>query len=96
MAYDPVIQRYMQYFFDVHGNLHITIRPDLTKALGWANPKYGNDGTPISNEDTGGPVEYEPVCLDIEYSGEVGDFDKNCNLIIKSKNNALNSSRIEL
>lgn len=92
MAYDPVIQRYMQHFFDVHGNLHITIRPDLTKALGWAKPKYDNDGNPIPNENNGGPVECESVCLDIDYSGEPGDFGKNCNLVIKTKTKALSEN----
>ena len=95
MAYDPVIQRYMQHFFDVHGNLHITIRPDLTKALGWASPKYDNDGNPIANMGDGGPVESEQVCLDIEYSGEPGEFDKECNLVIKTKVKALRENSEE-
>ena len=42
--FDPVIQRYMTSFYDVQGNLHITIKPDLTAALGWAKSKY-NDKT---------------------------------------------------
>jgi hypothetical protein len=77
------------YFFDVHGNLHITIRPDLTKSLGWATPKYDNDGNPIPNTNDGGPVESESVCLDINYSGEVGDLNSDCDIVIKKKSKAL-------
>lgn len=91
--YDPVIQRYMQHFFDVHGNLHITIRPDLTKALGWAKPKYDNDGNPVANIGDGGPVESEPVCLDIDWSGDSGDFNSSCSLVIKTKTKALSENQ---
>ena len=38
MAFDPVIQKYMSHFYDVHGTLHITVKPELTVALGWAKP----------------------------------------------------------
>lgn len=77
MAFDPVIQRYMTHFYDVQGNLHITIKPDLTKALGWATPKERNGE--LYMEDS------MPVCLDIEYSGEIGDFDADCDVVIRTK-----------
>ena len=77
MAFDPVIQRYMTHFFDVQGNLHITIKPDLTKSLGWANPKEKN-GDPYMESSM-------PVSLDINYTGEIGEFDPDCELVIKTK-----------
>ena len=77
MAFDPVIQRYMTHFYDVHGNLHITIKPDLTKALGWANPKEKN-GDPYMESSMS-------VCLDINYDGEIGDFSPDAELVIKTK-----------
>lgn len=77
MAFDPVIQRYMTHFYDVQGNLHITIKPDLTKALGWATPKERN-GEPYMEDSM-------PICLDIEYSGEIGDFNSECDVVIKTK-----------
>ena len=77
MAFDPVIQRYMSHFYDVHGNLHITIRPDLTKALGWTNPKEKNDEPYLENS--------QEVCLDINYSGEIGDFNSDCDVVIRTK-----------
>ena len=77
MAFDPVIQRYMSHFYDVHGNLHITIRPDLTKALGWANPKEKNDEAYLESS--------QEVCLDINYSGEIGDFNSDCDIVITTK-----------
>ena len=77
MAFDPVIQRYMNHFYDVQGNLHITIKPDLTKALGWATPKERNGE--LYMEDS------MPVCLDIEYSGEIGDFNSDCDVVIRTK-----------
>ena len=77
MTFDPVIQRYMTHFYDVQGNLHITIKPDLTKALGWATPKERNGE--LYMEDS------MPVCLDIEYSGEIGDFNSDCDVVIKTK-----------
>lgn len=77
MAFDPVIQRYMTHFYDVQGNLHITIKPDLIKALGWANPKERN-GEPYMESSI-------PVCLDVNYSGEDGDFDSDCEIVIKTK-----------
>ena len=77
MAFDPVIQRYMSHFYDVHGNLHITIRPDLTKALGWANPKEKNDEPYLESS--------QEVCLDINYSGENGDFNTDCDIVITTK-----------
>ena len=57
MAFDPIIQRYMTHFFDVQGNLHITIKPDLTKALGWVK----------TGEVNGDPVllDSSPIALDI-------------------------------
>jgi len=81
MAFDPVIQRYMTHFFDVQGNLHITIKPDLTKALGWADPKDRNGELYLEGS--------EPVCLDINYTGEIGDFDSDCELVIKTKVKAM-------
>lgn len=90
--YDPIVQRHMNYFFDVHGNLHITIKPDLTKALKWATPKYDNDGQPISSSETGGPVDNEIICLDINYSGEIGDLDSDCDIVIKKKSKALSEN----
>ena len=77
MTLDPVIQRYMSHFYDVHGNLHITIRPDLTKALGWAKPKQKNEEFYLESS--------QEVCLDINYSGEIGDFDTDCDLVITTK-----------
>ena len=77
MAFDPVIQRYMSHFYDVHGNLHITIRPDLTKALGWANPKEKSE-EPYSESS-------QDVCLDINYSGEIEDFNADCDIVITTK-----------
>ncbi len=77
MAFDPVIQRYMTHFYDVQGNLHITIKPDLTKALGWATPKERN-GEPYMEDSM-------PICLDINYSGEIGDFNSECDVVIKTK-----------
>ena len=77
MTFDPVIQRYMSHFYDVHGNLHITIRPDLTKALGWAKPKQKNEEFYLESS--------QEVCLDINYSGEIGDFDTDCDLVITTK-----------
>ena len=29
-----------------------------------------------------------PVCLDIEYSGEIGDFNSECDVVIKTKSKA--------
>lgn len=81
MAFDPVIQRYMTHFFDVQGNLHITIKPDLTKSLGWANPKEKN-GDPYMESSM-------PVSLDINYTGEIGEFDPDCELVIKTKAKAM-------
>jgi len=80
--FDPVIQRHMTHFFDVHGNLHITIKPELIKALGWAVPKIGGDDAPYLADHT-------PVCLDINYSGEYGEYDSNCDIVIKAKHKAL-------
>jgi hypothetical protein len=77
MAFDPVIQRYMTHFYDVQGNLHITIKPDLTKALGWADPKERNGELYMESS--------MPVCLDIEYSGEIGDFNSDCDVVIRTK-----------
>jgi hypothetical protein len=77
MTFDPVIQRYMSHFYDVHGNLHITIRPDLTKALGWANPKEKNDEPYLESS--------QDLCLDINYSGEIGDFNTDCDIVITTK-----------
>ena len=77
MTFDPVIQRYMSHFYDVHGNLHITIRPDLTKALGWAKPKQKNEEFYLESS--------QEVCLDINYSGDIGDFDTDCDLVITTK-----------
>ena len=81
MAFDPVIQRYMTHFFDVQGNLHITIKPDLTKALGWADPKV-RDGEPYMESSMS-------VCLDINYDGEIGDFSPDGELVIKTKAKAM-------
>ena len=77
MSFDPVIQRYMTHFYDVQGNLHITIKPDLIKALGWANPKTKNDEPYLESSI--------PVCLDINYTGEVGEFSADCDIVIKTK-----------
>jgi hypothetical protein len=79
----------MQHFFDVHGNLHITIRSDLTKALGWAKVKYDNEGNPIPNEQNGGPVESHPVCLEINYSDKNKTLNENCNVIINTKSKSM-------
>ena len=81
MAFDPVIQRYMTHFFDVQGNLHITIKPDLVKSLGWADPKEKNGDLYLESS--------MPVCLDIDYSGDPGDFDPDCEIIIKTKSKAM-------
>lgn len=90
--YDPIIQKYMSHFFDVHGNLHITIKSDLTRSLGWATPKYDNNGEPIASLETGGPVHNENICLDIDYSEDIGNLNDNCNLIIKKKSKALSEN----
>lgn len=87
--YDPVIQRNMTYFYDVHGNLHITIKPDLTKALDLAEPKFDESGNPLSNPSLGGAFRSEQICLDINYAGEVGDLTSDCDIIIKRKSKAL-------
>lgn len=79
--FDPIIQRHMTHFFDVQGNLHITIKPDLTKALGWAKTSEKN-GEPILDDFT-------PVCIDINYTGEIGDINKNCDIVIKTKSKAM-------
>lgn len=83
--FDPVIQRYMTHFFDVHGNLHITIKPELTKALGWATPKVDGDENPYL-------ADHMPVCLDMHYSGEYGEYDANCDIVIKTKTKALSEN----
>lgn len=87
--YDPIIQRHMNHFFDVHGNLHITIKSDLIRSLNWASVKYDNDGQPISSLETGGPVSNETICLDIDYSEEIGNLDSDCNLVLKKKSKAI-------
>ena len=81
MAFDPVIQLYITHLFDVQCNLHITIKPDLTKSLGWANPKEKN-GDPYMESSM-------PVSLDINYTGEIGEFDPDCELVIKTKAKAM-------
>ena len=58
---DPVIQRYISHFYDVHGTLHITIRPDLTDALGWAKSKRE------SAEKDPYLAESLPVHLELDY-----------------------------
>lgn len=87
--FDPVIQRYMTHFFDVHGNLHITIKPDLTKALGWAAPKERDNGEPYLES-------HIPVCLDIEYSNDDGEFDANCDIVIKTKAKAQRETEVDV
>lgn len=76
---DPVIQRYMTSFYDVHGTLHITIKPDLTDALGWAKSKH-NDKTDMPEL-----VNELPVGLQINYGKKEGVLDKTCEIVIKPK-----------
>lgn len=64
---DPVVQRYMSHFYDIHGTLHITIRPDLTDALGWAKSKREVDKDPELLEST-------PVGIELEYDSK-GNID---------------------
>ena len=77
--FDPVIQRYMTSFYDVQGNLHITIKPDLTAALGWAKSKY-NDKTDMPEL-----VSELPVALQINYGKKEGVIDKSCEIVLKPK-----------
>lgn len=79
--FDPIIQRHMTHFFDVQGNLHITLKPDLIKSLGWAKTSEKN-GEPVLDDSI-------PICLDINYVGEIGDFNKDCDVVIKTKSKAL-------
>ena len=49
----------------------------MTKALGWANPKEKNEEFYLESS--------QDLCLDINYSGEIGDFDADCDLVITTK-----------
>jgi len=80
MAFDPVIQKYMSHFYDVQGNLHITVRPELTIALGWADPRE-EDGIPVLKDSL-------PVCLDIDYGNDDFEMTAESNLIIKLRSKA--------
>ena len=80
MAFDPVIQKYMTHFYDVQGNLHITIRPELTVALGWADPRE-EEGQPVLRDSL-------PVCLDIDYGNDDYDMTTESDLIIKLRSKA--------
>jgi hypothetical protein len=84
MTFDPVIQKYMSHFYDVHGTLHITIKPDLTKALGWADPKVEN-GEPFLKDSI-------PVCLDINYDNDDCEMTRTSDLVIKLKSKAQNEN----
>lgn len=80
MAFDPVIQKYMTHFYDVQGNLHITIKPELTVALGWADSRE-EDGVPILKDSL-------PVCLDIDYGNDDFEMTSQSDLIIKLRSKA--------
>lgn len=80
MAFDPVIQKYMSHFYDVQGNLHITIKPELTVALGWAKPGE-KDGQEILKDSI-------PVCLDINYGNDDYEMNLESDLIIKLRSKA--------
>lgn len=80
MAFDPVIQKYMSHFYDVHGTLHITIKPELTVALGWANPDQEN-GIEVLKDSF-------PVCLDIDYGNDDYEMTLQSDLIIKLRSKA--------
>ena len=80
MAFDPVIQKYMSHFYDVHGTLHITVKPELTVALGWANPDI-QDGKEVL-------VDSLPVCLDIDYGNDDFEMTSQSDLIIKLRSKA--------
>ena len=80
MAFDPVIQKYMSHFYDVQGNLHITIKPELTVALGWAKPGE-EDGQEILKDSI-------PVCLDINYGNDDYEMNLESDLIIKLRSKA--------
>ena len=80
MAFDPVIQKYMSHFYDVQGNLHITIKPELTVALGWAKPGE-EDGQEILKDSL-------PVCLDIDYGNDDFEMNTQSDLIIKLRSKA--------
>ena len=80
MAFDPVIQKYMSHFYDVQGNLHITIKPELTVALGWAKPGE-EDGQEILKDSL-------PVCLDIDYGNDDYEMTLESDLIIKLRSKA--------
>jgi hypothetical protein len=80
MAFDPVIQKYMSHFYDVQGNLHITVRPELTIALGWADPRE-EDGIPVLKDSL-------PVCLDIDYGNDDYEMTLQSDLIIKLRSKA--------
>ena len=82
MAFDPVIQKYMSHFYDVHGTLHITVKPELTVALGWAKPDL-KDGIEVL-------LDSLPVCLDIDY----GNDDYELSLIHISSPRDLSTSRM--
>ena len=80
MAFDPVIQKYMSHFYDVQGNLHITIKPELTAALSWADSRE-EDGVPILKDSL-------PVCLDIDYGNDDFEMTSQSDLIIKLRSKA--------
>ena len=80
MAFDPVIQKYMSYFYDVHGTLHITVKPELTVALGWAKPGEEN-GVEVLEDSL-------PVCLDIDYGNDDYEMTLQSDLIIKLRSKA--------
>ena len=80
MAFDPVIQKYMSHFYDVHGTLHITVKPELTVALGWAKPGEEN-GVEVLEDSL-------PVCLDIDYGNDDYEMTTQSDLIIKLRSKA--------
>ena len=80
MTFDPVIQKYMSHFYDVHGTLHITVKPELTVALGWAKPDL-KDGIEVL-------LDSLPVCLDIDYGNDDYEMNKQSDLIIKLRSKA--------
>ena len=80
MAFDPVIQKYMSHFYDVHGTLHITVKPELTVALGWSKPDI-KDGKEVL-------LDSFPVCLDIDYGNDDYEMNLESELVIKLKSKA--------
>jgi len=80
MAFDPVVQKYMSHFYDVHGTLHITVKPELTVALGWAKPDMTGDKEVL--------LDSLPVCLDIDYGNDDYETNLESELVIKLRSKA--------